>query len=296
MDASGRSSGGLGEIGSVNGDPIMYDDYQASTAVSSSRSSRVPGRLHQLPAEQGDRGRRVRGGRQPDPDPAGARAPRHHGDGPRDQRGRPVQPARGVHRFQFTDEAGGLDLAALSGLPGRDDPEQLLDPRGLLPGRDPAGQALQADLVGRLPLGRGAVAAVEAIRTRRSRSAMSRWIRRARYDASEFDDLRGRTSRRITTPTRTSSRSRRSPTVKVVVLDKTPTAADTVASEENAAEILQELRDGGELRRPRRDRVRRPGDRRVRWRRARRLPRGTDGPGVRRRHLRGLAPGISSAR
>ncbi len=30
MDATGRSSGGLGEIGSVNGDPVMYDAYMAA--------------------------------------------------------------------------------------------------------------------------------------------------------------------------------------------------------------------------------------------------------------------------
>ncbi len=30
MDASGRSSGGPGEIGSVNGDPVMYDQYMAA--------------------------------------------------------------------------------------------------------------------------------------------------------------------------------------------------------------------------------------------------------------------------
>lgn len=30
MDISGRSSGGVGEIGSVNGDPVTYDDYMAA--------------------------------------------------------------------------------------------------------------------------------------------------------------------------------------------------------------------------------------------------------------------------
>lgn len=30
MDATGRSAGGLGEIGSVNGDPIMYEEWQAA--------------------------------------------------------------------------------------------------------------------------------------------------------------------------------------------------------------------------------------------------------------------------
>ncbi|MBT8488504.1 MAG: SurA N-terminal domain-containing protein, partial [Gemmatimonadetes bacterium] len=30
MDASGRSSGGPGEIGSVNGDPVMYEQYMAA--------------------------------------------------------------------------------------------------------------------------------------------------------------------------------------------------------------------------------------------------------------------------
>jgi peptidyl-prolyl cis-trans isomerase D len=30
MDATGRSSGGLGEIGRVNGDPVMYDAYMAA--------------------------------------------------------------------------------------------------------------------------------------------------------------------------------------------------------------------------------------------------------------------------
>src|SRR5262245_12995125 len=30
MDITGRSSGGLGEIGRVNGDAVMYDDYMAT--------------------------------------------------------------------------------------------------------------------------------------------------------------------------------------------------------------------------------------------------------------------------
>jgi hypothetical protein len=30
MDITGRSSGGLGEIGRVNGDPVMYDEYMAT--------------------------------------------------------------------------------------------------------------------------------------------------------------------------------------------------------------------------------------------------------------------------
>ena len=30
MDASGRSGGGLGEIGSVNGEAVMYEDYMAA--------------------------------------------------------------------------------------------------------------------------------------------------------------------------------------------------------------------------------------------------------------------------
>ena len=30
MDITGQSSGGLGEIGRVNGDPVSYDDYMAT--------------------------------------------------------------------------------------------------------------------------------------------------------------------------------------------------------------------------------------------------------------------------
>ncbi len=241
MDASGRSGGGIGEIGSVNGDAVMYESYMAAyrqiyeqvqrsqeEMISSQQNAEIEDAafdevVTQLLILQELERRGITVTDQEISDAAQFNPPDYL-------------------RPQFTQADGSVDLTGyqsfLYSLPA----EQLLILEGYYRDVIPRGKLLRqvssgiyisdAELWQQY---RDQVEQVE-IQYVPMDPAM-------RYDDADFPvsdaDIEAywrANQEEFEVPARAS--------LKVVVLDKTPTAADTVATEERAAEIRQRILDG----------------------------------------------------
>lgn len=241
MDASGRSGGGIGEIGSVNGDAVMYDAYMAAyrqiyeqvqrsqeEMISSQQNAEIEDAafdevVTQLLILQELQRRGITVTDQEVSDAAQFNPPDYL-------------------RPQFTQADGSLDLTGyqsfLYSLPA----EQLVILEGYYRDVIPRGKLLRqvssgiyisdAELWQEY---RDQVEQVE-IQYVPMDPAM-------RYDDADFpvtdaeiEAYWNANQEEFEVPARAS--------LKVVVLDKTPTAADTIASEERAAEIRQRIVDG----------------------------------------------------
>lgn len=241
MDASGRSGGGVGEIGSVNGDPVMYEAYMAAyrqiydqvqrsqeELISSQQNAEIEDAAFDevvtqlLILQELDR-RGITVTDQEISDAAQFTPPDYL-------------------RPNFLAEDGSLDLTAyqsfLYSLPA----EQLL---GL--------EAYYRDVIPRGKLLRQVSSGIfvsdaelwEEFRDQTEQVEIQYvpMDPAVRYDDSEFtitdaeiEAYWEENQEEFEVPARAS--------LKVVVLDKTPTAADTVATEERAAEIRQRILDG----------------------------------------------------
>ncbi|HUP52526.1 MAG TPA: peptidylprolyl isomerase [Longimicrobiales bacterium] len=244
MDASGRSSGGLGEIGRVNGDPVMYDAYMAAyrqiyeqvqaqqeEMIGTQQNTEIEDRAFDeivtqiLITQELDR-RGITVTNQEISEAAQFSPPDYL-------------------RPQFVDETGNFNLAAYQSFLTTLPPEQLL----IL-------EAYYRDVIPRSKLLRQVGAGIwlsdaELWQQWKDRSQLAeiRYVPlnpATRYEDSEFTILEGeirdyyRThEEEFTVPARA--------TVRFTILDKTPTAADTAAAREEAAEIRQEISDGGDF-------------------------------------------------
>ena len=244
MDATGRSSGGLGEIGRVNGDPVMYDAYMAAyrqiyeqvqaqqeEMIGTQQNTEIEDRAFDeivtqiLIAQELDR-RGVTVTNQEISEAAQFSPPDYL-------------------RPQFIDETGNFNLAAYQSFLTTLPPEQLL----IL-------EAYYRDVIPRSKLLRQVGAGIwlsdaELWQQWKDRNQLAeiRYVPlnpATRYEDAEFTILEGeirdyyRThEEEFTVPARA--------TVRFTILDKTPTAADTAAAREEAAEIRQEISDGGDF-------------------------------------------------
>lgn len=244
MDITGQSGGGLGEIGSVNGDAVMYESYMAAyrqlydqvqrsqeEMISSQQNIEIEDAafdevVNQLLILQELRRRGITVTDREVSEAAQFNPPDYL-------------------RPQFANAAGGLDLAAWQNAMVNMTPEQLLlleayyrdvIPRGKLLRQVSSGIfASDADLWQQF---RDQVETVEMRYVPMNPAS--------RYPDEQFTvsdaDIEAywrANQEEFEVPARAS--------VKVIVLDKTPTAADTTASADLADAIVQELADGGDF-------------------------------------------------
>ena len=244
MDITGRSGGGLGEIGRVNGDPVMYDAYMAAyrqiyeqvqaqqeEMIGTQQNTEIEDRAFDeivtqiLITQELDR-RGITVTNQEISEAAQFSPPDYL-------------------RPQFIDETGNFNLAAYQSFLTTLPPEQLL----IL-------EAYYRDVIPRSKLLRQVGAGIWLTDAElwqqwkdRNQLAEIRYVPlnpATRYEDAEFTILEGeirdyyRThEEEFTVPARA--------TVRFTILDKTPTAADTAAAREEAAEIRQEISDGGDF-------------------------------------------------
>jgi peptidyl-prolyl cis-trans isomerase D len=244
MDITGRSGGGLGEIGRVNGDPVMYDAYMAAyrqiyeqvqaqqeEMIGTQQNTEIEDRAFDeivtqiLITQELDR-RGITVTNQEISEAAQFSPPDYL-------------------RPQFVDETGNFNLAAYQSFLTTLPPEQLL----IL-------EAYYRDVIPRSKLLRQVGAGIwlsdaELWQQWKDRNQLAeiRYVPlnpATRYEDAEFTILEGeirdyyRThEEEFTVPARA--------TVRFTILDKTPTAADTAAAREEAAEIRQEISDGGDF-------------------------------------------------
>jgi peptidyl-prolyl cis-trans isomerase D len=244
MDITGRSGGGLGEIGRVNGDPVMYDAYMAAyrqiyeqvqaqqeEMIGTQQNTEIEDRAFDeivtqiLITQELDR-RGITVTNQEISEAAQFSPPDYL-------------------RPQFVDETGNFNLAAYQSFLTTLPPEQLL----IL-------EAYYRDVIPRSKLLRQVGAGIWLTDAElwqqwkdRNQLAEIRYVPlnpATRYEDAEFTILEGeirdyyRThEEEFTVPARA--------TVRFTILDKTPTAADTAAAREEAAEIRQEISDGGDF-------------------------------------------------
>lgn len=244
MDITGQSGGGPGEIGSVNGDPVMYENYMAAyrqlldqvqrsqeELINSQQNKEIEDRafdevVNQLLIMQAleERGITVT-------DREISEAAQYN---PPD-----------YLRPQFADESGSLDLAAYQSFLASLPPEQLL----ML-------EAYYRDVIPRGKLLRQVSSGIfvtdselwQAYRDRNERVEI-RYVPMnpaTRYEDDRFTisdaDIEAyyeANQEEFEVPARA--------TVQVVVLDKTPTPADTVASRELADSIRREIAGGADF-------------------------------------------------
>ncbi len=241
MDASGRTSGGFGEIGSVNGDPVMYENYMAAyrqlydqaqrsqeELISSQQNKELEDQAFDLVVDQ----------------LLVLQALQERGITVTD---REISEAAQVSPPNylipsFLDESGQLDLVQYQSFLYSLPPEQLL-----------ALESYYRSEIPRLKLFRqvsSGIYASDAELWQAYRDAnetvevqyvpMNPGSRYADEDFTVSDaDIEAywdANQEEFEIPARA--------TVKTVVLDKTPTASDSVASRETAEEILQGIRDG----------------------------------------------------
>ena len=244
MDASGQSSGGLGEIGRVNSDAVMYTEYMAAyrnlydevqasqeEPISSQQNTEIEDAafdevVNQLLIRQ---------------------ELRRRGIGVSDQeisQAAQLSPP-GELRPQFTDEEGQFDFNGyqifLATLPA----EQLLlleayyrdvIPRGKLLRQVSAGIYLSDAELWQLWNDQN-----EQVEVRYLAFDPANRYEDGQFSIpdSEIEEYYRDQQEEFEVPARAA--------VKVIVLDKTPTAADTAASGERAGEIRQELLDGADF-------------------------------------------------
>ena len=244
MDITGQSGGGLGQIGRVNGDPVMLDAYNATLRqlydqaqssqedfISSQQNAELEDRAFDAVVDQILVGQELR----------------RRGIMVTDQE---VSDAAQFHPPdylvpQFLDDTGGLDLASYQAFLSTLPPEQLLVLEAYYRSAIPRDKLLRQ-------VGSGIYVPDAALWQQwKDQNELSE-IRFVpldpanRYEDSEFTvsqdqiaDYYGENSEEFEIPARA--------TVKFVVLDKTPTAADTAASRERADSIRQEIVDGADF-------------------------------------------------
>lgn len=244
MDITGRSGGGPGEIGSVNGDPVLYDNYMAAyrqiydqvqrsqeELISSQQNKEIEDRafdevVNQLLIRQAleERGITVT-------DREISEAAQYN---PPD-----------YLRPQFVDESGALDLASYQSFLASLPPEQLLIleayyrdviPRGKLLRQVSSGIFLSDSELWQAYRDRNEQVEIQyvpmdpATRYEDDRFTISDEDIEAYYQANQEE---------FEVPARA--------TVDVAVLDKTPTPADTLASRARADSIRREIVDGADF-------------------------------------------------
>jgi peptidyl-prolyl cis-trans isomerase D len=244
MDITGRSGGGLGEIGRVNGDPVMYEAYMAAyrqiyeqvqaqqeEMIGTLQNTEIEDRafdeiVTQILITQELERRGITVTNQEISEAAQFSPPDYL-------------------RPQFADETGNFNLAAYQSFLTTLPPEQLL----IL-------EAYYRDVIPRSKLLRQVGAGIwlsdaELWQQWKDRNQLAeiRYVPlnpATRHEDSEFTIPEGeirdyyRThEEEFTVPARA--------TVRFTILDKTPTAADTAAAREEAAEIRQEISDGGDF-------------------------------------------------
>lgn len=244
MDITGRSGGGLGEIGSVNGDPVMYDAYMAAyrqlsdqvqrsqeELISSQQNKEIEDAAFDEVVTQLLIGQEL------------------------ERRGitvtdREISEAAQFSppdylRPNFTGENGGFDLAAYQSFLASLPPEQLLILEAYYRDVIPRGKLLRQVSSG--------IYVSDAELWQRYRDQNERVEIRyipmdpaRRYPAEEFDISQAE----IEAYYRANQDEFEIParaTIKAVVLDKTPTPADSAAARERAVEIRQEILEGGDF-------------------------------------------------
>lgn len=244
MDITGQSGGGLGEIGSVNGDPVMYESYMSAyrqlydqvqrsqeELISSQQNKEIEDAAFDevvtqlLIMQELDR----RGIMVTDREISEAAQ---------------FNPPEYL-RPQFTNDAGGLDLAGYQSFLYSLPPEQLLVLeayyRDVIPRGKLLRQVASGIFVSDSELWQAYKDQTEEVEIRYVPMDPN-----TRYPDDQFtitDDEIERYWRdnqeEFEVPARAS--------VKVIVLDKTPTAADTAATEARAAELRQEILDGADF-------------------------------------------------
>ncbi len=244
MDITGQSGGGLGEIGSVNGDPVMYESYMSAyrqlydqvqrsqeELISSQQNKEIEDAafdevVNQLLILQELERRGITVTNREISDAAQFNPPDYL-------------------RPQFTNDAGGLDLASYQSFLYSLPPEQLLVLEAYYRDVIPRGKLLRQVASGIF------VSDAELWQAYRDQNEQVeiRYVPlnpTSRYPDEQFtisdaeiEEYWRDNQEEFEVPARA--------TVKVVVLDKTPTAADTLASREQAAAIRQEILDGADF-------------------------------------------------
>jgi peptidyl-prolyl cis-trans isomerase D len=237
MDASGQSGGGLGAIGSVNGDPVMYDSYMAAyrqiydqaqrsqeELISTQQNSDIEDAafnevVNQLLILQELDRRGITVTSQEISEAAQFQPPDYL-------------------RPQFLDEAGNLDLTGYQSFLVSLPPEQLLILEAYYRDVIPRGKLLRQVSSG--------IFASDAELWQESEQVEIQYVPinpANRYADSDFtvtdaevEAYWDANQEEFEVPARASA--------NVVVLDKTPTAADTVASAERASALPQPIADG----------------------------------------------------
>jgi peptidyl-prolyl cis-trans isomerase D len=244
MDITGQSGGGLGEIGSVNGDPVMYEPYMAAyrqiydqvqrsqeDLISSQQNKEIEDAafdqvVNQLLIRQELRRRGITVTDREISDAAQAYPPDYLA-------------------AQFMDDSGMLDRPAYQSFLYSLPPEQLL-----------IFEAYYRETIPQLKLGRQVTSGIfvsdaelwQQYRDQNERVEI-RYIPMnpaTRYPDDQFTV----TDAEIEAYWRSHQEEFEVParaTVQVAVIEKTPTAADTVASGEAAAALRQEILDGADF-------------------------------------------------
>lgn len=241
MDITGRSSGGLGEIGRVNGDPVMYDAYMAAyrqlyeqvqsqqeELIGTQQNAEIEDRafdeiVTQILINQELARRGITVTSQEISEAAQFSPPDYL-------------------RPQFVDQSGNFDLAAYQSFLATLPPEQLL----IL-------EAYYRDVIPRSKLLRQLGAGIWLSDAQlwqqwkdQNQLAEIRYVPlnpATRYEDSEFTIPESEVRDYYRTHEEEFEIPARA-TVRFVVLDKTPTAADSAASRERAAEIRQRIAGG----------------------------------------------------
>ena len=244
MDITGQSGGGLGEIGSVNGQPVMYESYMAAyrqlydqvqrsqeELISSQQNKEIEDAAFDevvtqllVLQELEKRGIMVT---DREVSEAAQFSPPDYLQG------------------EFIDDAGGLDLQAYQTFLATLPPEQLIILEAYYRDVIPRGKLLRqvssGIFVSDAELWQEFRDQVEQVEIRYVPMDPS-----SRYEddvftisESDIEAYYRDNEEEFEVPARAS--------VHVVVLDKTPTASDTAAAFADAEEIMQEIRDGGDF-------------------------------------------------
>jgi len=244
MDITGQSGGGLGEIGSVNGDAVMYESYMSAyrqlydqvqrsqeELISSQQNTEIEDAafdevVNQLLILQELERRGITVTDREISDAAQFNPPEYL-------------------RPQFTNDAGGLDLAAYQSFLFSLPPEQLLILeayyRDVIPRGKLLRQVASGIFVSDAELWQAYKDQNEQVEVRYVPMDPTNRYPDDQFEISddEIEEYWRDHQDEFEVPARAS--------VKVVVLDKTPTAADTIASRDRAASLRQEILDGADF-------------------------------------------------
>lgn len=244
MDITGRSSGGLGEIGRVNGDAVLYDSYMAAYRQ---LYERVQSQQEELIGTQQNTEIEDQAFDEVVTQILITQELRRRGITVTDQEVSEAAQFSPPDYLapQFQDENGGLDLAAYQSFLATLPPDQLL----IL-------EAYYRDVIPRTKLLRQISSGIylpdgDLWRQFRDQHQLAeiRYVPlnpATRYEDSEFAVEAGEIERYYRDHEDEFAMPARA-TVRFVVLEKTPTAADTVASLERAVSLRQQLREGADF-------------------------------------------------